>query len=268
MNASGTARLDGKVAIVTGSGQGIGEAIARLFAQEGAVVVVNARTPEKVDGVVDAIVAAGGNAHGVSADVGTLEGVNTLVDAAASRFQRIDILVHNAGIFPFHLLEDMADDAWNEVIQVNLTSAYRLTHACIPHMKELGAGRMLFTSSVQGNRAAVPGCAHYAASKAGINGLIRAAALELAPYRITVNGVEPGLILTPGTETAIAEDKRRLWAQYVPLKRWGKPAEIAHAMLYLASPEAAYVTGQTIVVDGGALLPESGAFMGSAPAPK
>jgi len=268
MDASGTARLDGKVAIVTGSGQGIGEAIARLFATEGAVVVVNARTPEKVDGVVDAIVAAGGNAHGVSADVGTLEGVNTLVDAAASRFQRIDILVHNAGIFPFHLLEDMADDAWNEVIQVNLTSAYRLTHACIPHMKELGAGRMLFTSSVQGNRAAVPGCAHYAASKAGINGLIRAAALELAPYRITVNGVEPGLILTPGTETAIGEDKRRLWAQYVPLKRWGEPAEIAHAMLYLASPEAAYVTGQTIVVDGGALLPESGAFMGSAPAPK
>jgi 3-oxoacyl-[acyl-carrier protein] reductase len=268
MNASGTARLDGKVAIVTGSGQGIGEAIACLFAQEGAVVVVNARTPEKVDGVVDAIVAAGGNAHGVSADVGTLEGVNTLVDAAASRFQRIDILVHNAGIFPFHLLEDMADDAWNEVIQVNLTSAYRLTHACIPHMKELGAGRMLFTSSVQGNRAAVPGCAHYAASKAGINGLIRAAALELAPYRITVNGVEPGLILTPGTETAIAEDKRRAWAQFVPLKRWGEPAEIAHAMLYLASPEAAYVTGQTIVVDGGALLPESGAFMGSAPAPK
>ncbi len=268
MDASGTARLDGKVAIVTGSGQGIGEAIARLFAQQGAVVVVNARTPEKVDGVVDAIVAAGGNAHGVSADVGTLEGVNTLVDAAARRFQRIDILVHNAGIFPFHLLEDMADDAWNEVIQVNLTSAYRLTHACIPHMKELGAGRMLFTSSVQGNRAAVPGCAHYAASKAGINGLIRAAALELAPYRITVNGVEPGLILTPGTETAIAEDKRRLWAQYVPLKRWGEPAEIAHAMLYLASPEAAYVTGQTIVVDGGALLPESGAFMGSAPAPK
>ncbi len=268
MDASGTARLDGKVAIVTGSGQGIGEAIARLFAQEGAVVVVNARTPEKVDGVVDAIVAAGGNADGVSADVGTLEGVNTLVDAAAGRFQRIDILVHNAGIFPFHLLEDMADDAWNEVIQVNLTSAYRLTHACIPHMKELGAGRMLFTSSVQGNRAAVPGCAHYAASKAGINGLIRAAALELAPYRITVNGVEPGLILTPGTETAIAEDKRRLWAQYVPLKRWGEPAEIAHAMLYLASPEAAYVTGQTIVVDGGALLPESGAFMGSAPAPK
>lgn len=268
MNPSGTARLDGKVAIVTGSGQGIGEAIARLFAQEGAVVVVNARTPEKVDGVVDAIVAVGGNAHGVSADVGTLEGVNTLIDAAASRFQRIDILVHNAGIFPFHLLEDMADDAWNEVIQVNLTSAYRLTHACIPHMKELGAGRMLFTSSVQGNRAVVPGCAHYAASKAGINGLIRAAALELAPYRITVNGVEPGLILTPGTETAIAEDKRRLWAQYVPLKRWGEPAEIAHAMLYLASPEAAYVTGQTIVVDGGALLPESGAFMGSAPAPK
>ena len=266
MNAIGNPRLESKVAIVTGSGQGIGEAIARLFAQEGAVVVVNSRRPERVNRVVDAIVSEGGNAHGVRADIGTLEGVNELIDTVASRFQRIDILVHNAGIFPFHLIEDMNDDAWNEVIEVNLTSGYRLTHACIPHMKELGAGRILFTSSVQGNRAAVPGCAHYGASKAGINGLIRSAALELAPYRITVNGVEPGLIRTPGTETAIAEDKRRLWAQHVPLKRWGEPADIAHAMLYLASPEAAYVTGQTIVVDGGALLPESGAFMGSAPA--
>ena len=261
MNEPSRGRLQGKVAVVSGSGQGIGEAIAQLFAREGAQVVVNARTESSVARVVDTIVQEGGVAHGVTADVGSPEGVDALIDSAVRRFQHVDILVHNAGIFPFSLLEDMEDDAWNEVISVNLTSAYRLTHACIPHMKERGDGRILFTSSVQGNRVAVPGCAHYAASKAGINGFIRAAALELSQYRITVNGIEPGLVLTPGTEKVISEEKQRQWAKFVPLKRWGEPYEIAHAMLYLASAEAGYVTGQTLIIDGGALLPESGAFM-------
>ena len=261
MNEPSRGRLQGKVAVVTGSGQGIGEAIAQLFASEGAQVIVNARTESSVARVVDTIVQEGGAAHGVPADVGSLQGIDTLIDSAVKQFKHIDILVHNAGIFPFSLLEDLEDDAWNEVISVNLTSAYRLTHACIPHMKERGDGRILFTSSVQGNRVAVPGCAHYAASKAGINGFIRAAALELSQYRITVNGIEPGLVLTPGTEKVISEEKQRQWAKFVPLKRWGEPYEIAHAMLYLASAEAGYVTGQTLIVDGGALLPESGAFM-------
>ncbi len=261
MNDQSNGRLDGKVAVVTGSSQGIGEAIAKLFAREGANVVVNSRTEEHVGRVVDTIVQEGGTAHGVTADVGSLQGVNALIDSAVSQFQHIDILVHNAGIFPFSLLEDLDDAAWNEVLNVNLTSAYRLTHACIPHMKEGRDGRILFTSSVQGNRVAVPGCAHYAATKAGINGFIKAAALELSRYAITVNGVEPGLVLTPGTENAMSKEKQRQWAKYVPLKRWGEPFEIAHAMLYLASAEAGYVTGQTLIVDGGALLPESGAFM-------
>ena len=261
MNEPSSGRLEGKAAVVTGSGQGIGEAIAQLFAREGAQVVVNARTESSVARVVDSIVQEGGVAHGVTADIGALEGVDALIDSAVRRFQHIDILVHNAGIFPFSPLEDLEDDAWNEVISVNLTSAYRLTHACVPHMKERSDGRILFTSSVQGNRVAVPGCAHYAASKAGINGFIRAAALELSQYRITVNGVEPGLVLTPGTGKVISEEKQRHWARYVPLKRWGEPLEIAHAMLYLASAEAGYVTGQTLIIDGGALLPESGAFM-------
>jgi 3-oxoacyl-[acyl-carrier protein] reductase len=261
MNEPSRGRLQGKVAVVTGSGQGIGEAIAQLFASEGAQVIVNARTESSVARVVDSIVQEGGVAHGVTADVGSPQGVDALIDSAVKQFEHIDILVHNAGIFPFSLLEDLEDDAWNEVISVNLTSAYRLTHACIPHMKERGDGRILFTSSVQGNRVAVPGCAHYAASKAGINGFIRAAALELSQYRITVNGIEPGLVLTPGTEKVISEEKQRQWAKFVPLKRWGEPYEIAHAMLYLASAEAGYVTGQTLIIDGGALLPESGAFM-------
>ncbi len=261
MNESVRKRLIGKVAIVTGAGQGIGAAIARRFAQEGAQVIVNARTEAKVISVVDGITADGGIAHGVPEDIGDTAGVERLIAGSRQRFQHIDILVHNAGIFPYNPLEDMDDESWTKVINVNLTSAYRLTKACIPAMKERGAGRILFTSSVQGNYVAVPGCAHYAASKAGLTGLIKSAAMELAPYKITVNGVEPGLVMTSGVEQALSERKRGLMAQYVPLKRWGEPVEIAHAMLYLASGEAAYVTGQTIVVDGGALLPQNGSFM-------
>jgi 3-oxoacyl-[acyl-carrier protein] reductase len=261
MNQSDSKRLDGKVAIVTGAGQGIGEAIARRFAQEGAQVIVNARTETKVLSVVEGITSAGGVAHGVPADIGEAAGVERLIADSQQQFQHIDILVHNAGIFPYNRLEDMDDDSWNKVINVNLTSAYRLTKACIPAMKERGAGRILFTSSVQGNYVAVPGCAHYAASKAGLTGLIKSAAMELARYKITVNGVEPGLVMTSGVEQALSESRRDLMAEYVPLKRWGEPIEVAHAMLYLASEEAAYVTGQTIVVDGGALLPQNGSFM-------
>jgi 3-oxoacyl-[acyl-carrier protein] reductase len=254
-------RLDGKVALITGAGQGIGEAIARLFAAEGAHVVLSARSADKLARVADEIAQAGGIAHAIPADIATAAGIESLVSSTLTHFQRIDILVHNAGIFPYHPLEDMDDDSWQSVINVNLTGGFRLLKACLPGMKANGGGRILFTSSVQGNHTAVPGCAHYAASKAGLNGLIRAAAFELAKYKITVNGVEPGLVLTDGVAQALSERRRQRMADYVPLKRWGEPAEIAHAMLYLASDEAAYITGQTIVIDGGALLPQNGSFM-------
>ena len=261
MSPAGHNRLEGKVTIVTGASQGIGASIARLFAAEGSRVIVNARTESKVAAVTESIQQAGGEALGVPADIGSASGVERLVTAAIEQFQHVDILVHNAGIFPYTPLELMDDDSWNEVIAVNLTSAYRLIKACVPSMKERGAGRVLFTSSVQGNHVAVPGCAHYAASKAGLTGLVRSAGLELAPHRITVNAVEPGLILTDGVEDLLSERRRDRMAQFVPLKRWGTPMEVAHAMLYLASEEAGYVTGQTIVVDGGALLPQNGALM-------
>jgi 3-oxoacyl-[acyl-carrier protein] reductase len=254
-------RLNGKTAIVTGAGQGIGEAIAMLFASQGAEVVLSARSVHKLKKVSEKIAINNGISYEIPADVGSTESVEGLVKSTLDRFQKIDILVHNAGIFPYDPLENMSDEAWQEVINVNLTGGFRLIRACLPSMKQTGSGRILFTSSVQGNRTAVPGCAHYAASKAGINGLIRSAAFELAQHKITVNGVEPGLVLTQGVESALSDRRRENMAQYVPLGRWGRPDEVAQAMLYLASDEAAYVTGQTIVVDGGALLPQNGSFM-------
>ena len=247
-------RLEARVAIVTGSGKGIGEAIARLFASEGAKVVVNARSEDDIQGVVGAIREAGGDAYGVTADIGTADGVETLIAAAAEHYQQIHILVHNAGIFPYEPIEKMSDESWQKVLDVNLSSAFRLTKGCLPHIRATGGGRILFTSSIQGNRSAVPGCAHYAASKAGLNGFIKSAALEFARDKITVNGVEPGLTLSAGVQQTISEARREKMARTVPLERWGTPGEVASAMLYLASDEAAYITGQTIVMDGGASL--------------
>lgn len=261
MTARTSSGLAGKVVIVTGAGRGIGEAVAKLFATEGALVCVTARTEAQVQRVVADITSSGGTAHGIVADIGGAEGVKAIVQETVERFGAIDVLVHNAGIFPSQPLETMEDSDWSNVLEVNLTSAFRLAKACLPHLKGRRNARLLFTSSVTGNRTGVGGLAHYGASKAGINGFIRAIAIEVAPYGITVNGVEPGLVLTPGTEAWTTSEERDAMARFVPLKRWGTPMDIAHAMLYLASEGASYVTGQTIIVDGGALLPENGALM-------
>jgi 3-oxoacyl-[acyl-carrier protein] reductase len=254
MSEASNGRLAGKTAVVTGSGKGIGKGVARLFASQGARVMVTARTESDVQGVIDQIRETGGTAQGHIADIGSPEGIERLVAATIDAFGGVDILVHNAGIFPHELIEEMPDESLRRVLDVNLTSAFRLVKACIPHMKVQG-GRMLFTSSVQGNKGVLPGCAHYAASKAGLTGLIRTAAVELARYQITVNGVEPGMILTEGVERAIKPDRRDKLTGYVPLGRWGLPDDVARAMLFLASEDAGYITGQTLVVDGGATLP-------------
>jgi len=254
-------RLANKIAIVTGAGRGIGAAIAQRFADEGAGVLLAARSAEALAQVSEAIAARGGRAAWHAADIGTAEGCSAVVTEAVRRFEHLDLLVHNAGIFPMTPIETMTDAQWEAVLAVNLTSALRLSRACIPHLRRRGGGRLLFTSSVTGNRVAVPGCAHYAASKAGLNGFIRSAALELAGDRITVNGVEPGLVLTPGASAETSAEQRDAMARFVPMQRWGEPHEVAAAMLYLASDEAGYVTGQTLVIDGGALLPENGALM-------
>lgn len=254
-------RLTGLTALITGAGRGIGASIARRFAAEGATVVLTARTASDLESVQKEILAAGGQAACIAADIGTAEGVQSVLAACGEGAGQMDILVHNAGIFPFAPIEQVTDEIWHQVMDVNLTSAMRLTRGLAPGMRQRGFGRLLFTSSVTGNRVAVAGVAHYAASKAGLNGFIRTAALEFATDGITVNGVEPGLIETPGANSVTSEEERAAMARFVPMKRWGKPDDIAAAMLYLAGRDAGYITGQTIIVDGGALLPENAALM-------
>jgi len=249
--------LQNRVTIVTGAGQGIGEGIAKTFAAAGARVVVATRTIENGQETVDDITAAGGNALLIQADVGSKSEVNRVVEATVAHYGRLDIVVHNAAVFPIAPVVDMSEDDLESALAVNLKPAFWFTQAAVPHMKNQGKGRLLFTSSVTGPTVAMPGTAAYAASKGGMNAFIRTAALELARHRITVNGIEPGYILTQAMSLIASEEELKEMATMIPDGNLGKPEDIAHAMLFLASDEAAYITGQTLVVDGGSTLPES-----------
>ncbi|MBH9398109.1 SDR family oxidoreductase [Pseudomonas aeruginosa] len=248
-------RLESRVALVTGAGQGIGRAIAEHFAAQGARVLLATRTASSGQATLAAIRAAGGEAELLAVDLGSRDAAERAVLATLERFGQLDILLHNAAAFAQCTRADLGDETLEQTLAVNLKSCFWLTQAALPALRRSLAGRVLVTSSVTGPRTAIAGLAHYAASKAGVNGFIRAAALELAGDGITVNGVEPGLIATPALGNL--GDAGRL-AAHIPLGRVGQPRDIAHAMLFLASDEASYITGQTLGVDGGALLPEHG----------
>ncbi|HKT73065.1 MAG TPA: SDR family oxidoreductase [Steroidobacteraceae bacterium] len=250
-------RLDDRVAVITGASQGIGEGIAEVFARAGAHLVVAARDSARGEHVVENINARGGHASWHRADIGSEEGVTRLVEAVLADLGAIDILVHNAGVFPMAAIDDLTAAQLEETLSVNLKAAFWFCKAVAPFMRKRGRGRLLFTSSVTGPRVAMPLLAHYAASKAGLNGFIRAASLEYARDGITVNAVEPGYILTQAMDLLVGKEEQAQMAAQVPLGRLGHPHDIGHAMLYLASDEASYVTGQTIVVDGGSCTPES-----------
>jgi 3-oxoacyl-[acyl-carrier protein] reductase len=249
-------RVEGKVAVVIGAARGIGRAIAERLSEEGACVVI-------ADTLVDEGRAAAKRLSGrreamfVAADVSRKDAVDALVETILQRFGRVDILVQNAGIFPYTMLPDIAVEEWDAVLGVNLRGCFLGIQACARPMRAQRYGRIVLTSSITGPRVSSPGHAHYSASKAGINGLIRAAAIELAPDGITVNGVEPGNILTEGMRAERSPEYIGTMARSVPLGRLGAPREVAHAVLFLASDEAAYITGTTIIVDGGQILPEA-----------
>lgn len=259
--------LVGKIALVTGGGRGIGAAIATLFAQAGARVLIANRTEAAGEGVAEAIRSAGGVAVAIGCDIGEHEQAQQAVAEATRAFGALDIVVHNAAVNPWARIEAMDDEALDTTLAVNLKACFWLAQAALPHWRARGGGRLLVTSSVTGPRVAMPGSAHYAASKAGVNGFIRSAALEFAADRVTVNGVEPGYIAKLGGSLLSDPARAARIAQHIPAGELGRPEDIAHAMCFLASPAARYITGQTIVVDGGSTLPESPFFNETESAP-
>ncbi len=250
-------RLEGRVAIVTGGGRGIGAGIAQVFAREGARVLIATRTESRGQRVARAIEKAGGTASAMATDVTSRDDVAAMIREAGSRYGPVDIVVHNAGIYPLSPVWTMKEAEWDLVLDTNLKSTFLVARAVLPQMIERRYGRIVVISSISGPKVAIPGASHYGASKGGVNGFIRTVAVEVARKGITVNGVEPGNIIVrrPGSRDVRAQEE--LMTPAIPMGELGTPEDIAYAALYLASDEARYVTGQTIVVDGGQVLPEA-----------
>lgn len=242
--------------IVTGASKGIGKGIARVFARNGAKVLVVARTVADAEAAAEEIGREGGTASAFSADVTNLADMEAMADAARSRHGGLDVLCANAGIFPQGRIEELAPEDWDHVLGANLKGTFLSLKACLPLLKESNQGRVVITSSITGPVTGFPGWTHYGASKAGQLGFMRTACLELAKYKITVNAVLPGNILTEGL-IAMGDEYLSSMSASIPLKALGTVDDIGYAALFLASKEAAYITGQTIIVDGGQILPES-----------
>jgi 3-oxoacyl-[acyl-carrier protein] reductase len=244
--------LEGRSVIVTGASKGIGKGIARVFASKGAQVLLAARDLAQAEAAAVDI----GNASAVAADVSREEDCERMARTAVERHGGIDIVCCNAGVFPAARLGAMSVADWDQVLDINLKGTFLTVNACLPELKARGKGRIIVTSSITGPITGYPGWSHYAASKAGQLGFVRTAAIELAPHNITVNAVLPGNILTEGVETLGLEYIARMTSA-IPQRRLGTVEDVAYAALFLASDEAAFITGQTIVVDGGQVLPES-----------
>jgi 3-oxoacyl-[acyl-carrier protein] reductase len=248
--------ITGRAVLVTGGTKGIGKGIARVFAQAGARVAVSGRDAEAGAVAVAELETDGGQAIFVGADVSDAAQIERMVVEAVEQLGGLDVLCTNAGIFPKANLKEMTERDFDEIFATNVKGTMLAARAAIPALTRSGHGRIIITSSITGPITGDPGWSHYGATKAAQLGFMRTAAIELAGLGITVNAVLPGNIESEGMEEMGEEYVNRM-AATIPLKRLGTAAEIGHAALFLATDEAAYITGQTIVVDGGQVLPES-----------
>jgi 3-oxoacyl-[acyl-carrier protein] reductase len=248
--------IEGRSAVVTGASKGIGKGIARVLASKGARVLVVARNNDAAEAAAAEMCASGGSAITCAADVSNWNDMQRMAAVALERHGSIDILCANAGVFPAAKLDLLTPEGWDEVMATNLKGTFLAIKACLPHMKARRRGRIVVTSSITGPITGYPGWSHYGASKAGQLGFVHTAAIELAPYNITINAVMPGNIKTEGLDGLGADYLGKMTAS-IPMKRLGSVEDIAYAALFFASDEAAYITGQTLVVDGGQVLPES-----------
>jgi len=245
-------KLKDEVAFVTGAGQGIGKEIALTLAREGAKVIVS-DISDKIYEVVKEIENIGNQALAVKADVSNLKEVEKMVKEILDKFGKVDILVNNAGIYPFKPLIEMEEKDWDKVLNVNLKGTFNCTKAVLPSMIKRKVGNIINISSIAGSVIGYLNLVHYSASKAGILGFTRSAAIELAQYGIRVNAIAPGAIETPGTKV-LGEETLKQFVQMIPLKRMGQPSDIAKLVVFLASEDSKYITGQCIVIDGGLTL--------------
>jgi 3-oxoacyl-[acyl-carrier protein] reductase len=249
-------RLDGQVAIVTGGARGIGAGIAGVLMREGAHVVI-----ADIDGDAAATCAAeldpdGGHSLAIATDVTIRADLDTLARTALDRWGRIDILAANAGIYPHIPFASLDPAQWDRLMAINVSGAVFAAQACLESMQRHGYGRIVLTSSITGSVVGQPGYTAYGSSKAAMLGFMRSAAVEVARSGVTVNAVLPGNIRTPGFGDLGAEHERAM-LEAIPVGVLGEPEDVGWAVRFLASPEARYITGQTLVIDGGQVLPES-----------
>ncbi|MEH3142809.1 MAG: 3-oxoacyl-ACP reductase FabG [Mycobacterium kyogaense] len=248
--------LQGRSAIVTGGSKGIGRGIAETFARAGVNVVITGRTQADIDSTVSDLADLPGSVSGVTADVTSPDDCRAAVATALERHGALDIVCANAGIFPSASLSEMTPEDLDKVLDTNVKGTFYIVQAALEPLTASGHGRIVLTSSITGPITGFPGWSHYGASKAAQLGFLRTAAIELARKKITVNAVLPGNILTEGL-VEMGEQYMNQMKASIPTGTLGTVADIGNAALFFATDEAAYITGQTLVVDGGQILPES-----------
>ncbi len=246
-----TAEFEGRVALVTGAARGMGLATAKRLLAAGAKVAVNDVDADRIHAVASEL---GSNALAVPADVADPSAIQTMIRCVTDRFGRLDVLVNNAGIVSPTKFEEIGEQEWLRVLDINVNGTFRCTQAVVPAMKTNAYGRIVNFSSTAGKNVSTVGGASYTTSKAAVLGLTRATAKELAPHGITVNAVCPGMIDTDMLRVAWSEEQIQTYVPSIPLGRMGQPAEVAELVCFLASERAGYITGAALDITGGELM--------------